>query len=234
MSWIQQLLLQLPPPAVYAAVAAVVLAESVLLLSAFAPSLTTLLLSGFLARSGTVQLPLVIATAVTAVLVGDLLAQRTGRALGPRLGTGRIGRRVPRAMLTRTYRLLARRGGAAVFVCRFMPVVRTLAPHLAGAAGLRFRRIAPYSLVAGVLWASAEAATGYEVGASYTRLTSLGPLLGAAAAVLVVAAVLVLRRRAAGAAGSAGEQREGAGLVTVLPEQFVRELEPSLVGHPVE
>jgi membrane-associated protein len=174
------------------------------------------------------------------VLVGDLLAQRTGRALGPRLGTGRIGRRVPRSMLTRTYRLLARRGGAAVFVCRFMPVVRTLAPHLAGAAGLRFRRIAPYSLVAAVLWASAEAATGYEVGASYTRLTSLGPLLGAAAAVLVVVAVLVLRRRAA---GSVGERRVVADAVTVLPDwqalpelpaQPARELESSLACHPGE
>lgn len=226
MSWIQQVLLQLPPPAVYGAVAAVVLAESVLLLSAFAPSLTTLLIAGFLARSGTVQLPLVIATAVTAVLVGDLLAQRTGRALGPRLGTGRIGRRVPRAMLTRTYGLLARRGGAAVLVCRFMPVVRTLAPHLAGAAGLRYRRIAPYSLVAAVLWASAESVTGYEVGASYTRLTSLGPMLGAAAAVLVGAAVLVLRRRARPAPAPAER--------AVVPRQTARELEPLLAGHPVE
>ncbi|WP_063770517.1 DedA family protein [Streptacidiphilus carbonis] len=220
MSWIQQLLVQLPPPAVYGAVAAVVLAESVLLLSAFAPSLTTLLISGFLARTGTVQLPLVIATAVAAVLVGDLLAQRTGRALGPRLGTGAVGRRIPRGMLTRTYRLLARRGGAAVFLCRFMPVVRTLAPHLAGAAGLRFRRIAPYSLAAGALWATAESMTGYAVGASYTRLTSVGPLLGAGAAVLLAAAALVLRRR------SLREQRGAADVVVTLPveEVEVREL----------
>ena len=224
MSWLQQLLVQLPPLAVYGAEAAVVLAESVLLLSAFAPSLTTLLISGFLARTGTVQLPLVIATAVTAVLVGDLLAQRTGRALGPRLGTGAIGRRVPRVMLTRTYRLLARRGGAAVFVCRFMPVVRTLAPHLAGAAGLRFRRIAPYSLVAGLLWASAESATGYAVGASYTRLTSVGPVLAAVAAVLLAVAVLVLRRRALPALA------EG----PMIPRQLARELEPSLASHPAE
>lgn len=210
MNWIQHLLLQLPPPAVYGTVAAVVLAESVLLLGAFAPSLTTLLVGGFLARSGAggghggsglngaVQLPLVIATAVVAVLLGDLLAQRTGRRLGPRLGQGRLGRRVPQPLLHRTYRLLARHGGAAVFLCRFLPVLRTLAPNLAGAAGLRYRQIAPYSLAAGLIWASAEAGAGYAVGASYSVLASRAtPVFGALAAVGLLVAFLLSRRRAA-------------------------------------
>ena len=201
MNWIQHLLLQLPPPAVYGTVAAVVLAESVLLLSVFAPSLTTLLVGGFLARTGsgeaTVRLPLLITTAVCAVVVGDLLAQRTGRRLGPRLGTGAVGRRIPQTLLRRTYRLLARRGGAAVFLCRFLPLARTVAPHLAGAAGLRYRRIAPYSLAAALVWASAEAGAGYALGASYTELAAWAtPVLGGAAALLLTA-LLVTRRRAA-------------------------------------
>ena len=206
MNWIQHLLLHLPPLAVYGTVAGVVLAESVLLLSAFAPSLTTLLAGGFLARTGTgghgVQLPLLIATAVCAVLVGDLLAQRTGRRLGPRLATGAIGRRVPQSLLRSTYQLLARRGGAAVFFCRFLPVVRTLAPHLAGAAGLRYRRIAPYSLAAALAWASAETGAGYALGASYAHLASkAAPVLGGAAAVLLLVALFVTRRRAGGTPG---------------------------------
>jgi membrane-associated protein len=211
MNWIQHLLLQLPPPAVYATEAAVVLAESVLLLGAFAPSLTTLLVSGFLARTGTggqtVELPLVIATGVLAVLLGDLLAQRTGRRLGPRLGTGAIGRRIPPTLLQRTYRMLARRGGAAVFLCRFLPVLRTLAPHLAGAAGLRYRQIAPYSLAAGLIWAAAESGAGYAVGASYDQLASRAvPVLGAAVALLLLSGALVVRRRSVRAA--AGEEVE--------------------------
>ncbi|MFC1419510.1 DedA family protein [Streptacidiphilus cavernicola] len=216
MNWIQHLLLQLPPPAVYGAVAAVVLAESVLLLSAFAPSLTTLLVGGFLARTGTgsetVRLPLLIATAVAAVLIGDLLAQRTGRALGPRLGTGAVGRRIPQPLLRRTYRLLAARGGAAVFVCRFLPVMRTVAPHLAGAAGLRYRRIVPYSLAAGLIWASAEAGAGYALGASYTALASWAtPVLGGLVAALLLTALLVSRRRNAREdANSSADRQAGA------------------------
>ena len=213
MNWIQHLLLQLPPPAVYGAVAAVVLAESVLLLSAFAPSLTTLLVAGFLARTGTgpdtVELPLLIATAVAAVLVGDLLAQRTGRALGPRLGTGVLSRRIPQPLLRRTYRLLARRGGAAVFFCRFLPLVRTIAPHLAGAAGLRYRRIAPYSLAAGLIWASAETGAGYALGASYTALASWAtPVLAGLVAALLLTALLVNRRRHARQDHGAVAERE--------------------------
>jgi membrane-associated protein len=217
-NWIQHMLLHLPPFAVYGTVAAVVLAESVLLLSAFAPSLTTLLAGGFLARAGTgadtVKLPLLLVTAVCAVLVGDLLAQRTGRRLGPRLATGAIGRRIPASLLRRTYRMLARHGGAAVFFCRFLPVVRTLAPHLAGAAGLPYRRIAPYSLAAALVWASAELGAGYAVGASYTRVASrVAPVLAAVAAVLVLTALLVVRRRAtrsdrSGAAEAGAEEQQ--------------------------
>ena len=52
-------------------------------------------------------------------------------------------------------------GGRAVFLARFLPVVRTLTPHLAGATRLPYRRIAPYSAVAALLWAGAEAGIGY-------------------------------------------------------------------------
>ena len=209
MSWIANLLLHLPPPAIYLAIIAIVLAESVLLLSAFAPTFSTLLASGFLARVGTVQLALVIVSAVGAVVAGDLLAQRTGRRLGPRLSTGRLGRRIPSGVLGRTYGLLARRGGAAVFFCRFLPVVRTLAPHLAGSAGLRYRQLAPYSLVAGAVWASAEAGTGYLVGAAYPQVTAASaPVLGAAAALLLVLAAVLLLRRTTRAARPAAPPQE--------------------------
>jgi membrane-associated protein len=216
-NWIQHLLLHFPPLAVYGTVVAVVLAESVLLLSVFAPSLTTLLVSGFLARTTGhdghgVQLPLVITTAVCAVLVGDLLAQRTGRRLGPRLSTGAVGRRIPQPLLRSTYQLLSQRGGAAVFFCRFLPVVRTLAPHLAGAAGLRYRRIVPYSLVGALIWASAEAGAGYALGASYTHLASRAtPVLGGVAAVLLLVALLVTRHRTSRQGGTPGSGTQGSG-----------------------
>ncbi|WP_395571932.1 hypothetical protein [Streptomyces sp. BK79] len=90
---------QVPEPTAYAILAASVLAESVLLIGAFVPTLTLLLTAGALARTGELDLVLVIATASCAVMVGDALGHRTGHLLGSRLRTGRIGRRtggVPR------------------------------------------------------------------------------------------------------------------------------------------
>lgn len=74
--------------------------------------------------------------AVTAVVAGDFLAQRTGRSLGTRLHAGHLGRRVPGVARRRAESLMTRHGGRAVFLARFLPVVRTLVPHVAGATSL--------------------------------------------------------------------------------------------------
>ncbi|WP_329274331.1 DedA family protein [Streptomyces sp. NBC_00691] len=174
-----------PPTAAYGIVVLAVLAESVLLIGAFVPTLTLLLTAGALARTGQLDLPLLIATAACAVVAGDFLGHRTGRAFGPRLRTGRLGRGLPDAVWQRTEALMARRGGQAVLFSRFLPVIRTLVPHLAGATRVSYLRIAPYSVVAAPLWAAVEAGTGYAATASLQRaLTVGGPALAAAAVAL--------------------------------------------------
>ncbi|WP_405957993.1 DedA family protein [Streptomyces phaeochromogenes] len=132
MNALSDILGHLSPAAAYTVVAAAVLAESVLLVGAFVPTLTLLLIAGALARTGHVNLLLVIAAAAGAVVAGDFLAHRTGRYLGDRLRGGHMGRRVPDAAWGRAETLMMRHGGRAVFVARFVPVVRTLAPHSAG------------------------------------------------------------------------------------------------------
>lgn len=78
------------PPAAYALVAAAVLAESILLVGAFIPTLTLLLTAGALARAGQLSLPLLITTAACTAATGDSLAHRTGRTLGTRRPTSRL------------------------------------------------------------------------------------------------------------------------------------------------
>ncbi|MFE1175086.1 DedA family protein [Streptomyces sp. NPDC058773] len=189
-----------PPLGAYAIVAAAVLAESVLLIGAFIPTLTLLLTAGALARTGQLHLPALIATASCAVFAGDLLAHRTGHMLGARLRTGRFGRRLPAAAWQRTETLMARCGGQAVFLARFLPVIRTLTPHLAGATRLPYHRIAPYSALAAPLWAAAEAGAGYTATASLQRALALGGPAFAASAVAAAGTALVwtkLRRKQA-------------------------------------
>jgi len=185
-----------PPAYAYAIVALAVLAESILLIGAFIPTLTLLLTAGALARTGQLGLPLLIATAAAMVITGDFLAHRTGRALGTRLRTGRLGRRLPSAAWQRAEALMASRGGHAVFWARFLPVIRTLVPHLAGATRLPYRRIAPYSLAAAPLWAALEAGTGYAATASLQHALTLGgPVLAATAAVVAAAALMWTKLR---------------------------------------
>ncbi|WP_411104253.1 DedA family protein [Streptomyces sp. cmx-4-9] len=200
MNALTTLISQVPAPTAYVILAAAVLAESVLLIGAFIPTLTLLLTAGALARTGELNLLLVVATASCAVVVGDALGHRTGHLLGSRLRTGGLGRRIPTAAWRRADALMARRGGQAVFLTRFVPVVRTLAPHLAGATRMPYRRIAPYSALAAPLWAGAEAGAGYAAATSVQHAVALGgPVLaitaGLAAATLVTAATVRRRRQ---------------------------------------
>ncbi|TDC10601.1 DedA family protein [Streptomyces sp. 8K308] len=195
MDALTDLLGDVPPAPAYLLLAAIVFAESILLIGAFVPTLTTMLTAGALSRAETLDLALVILVAVAAVVCGDALGHRTGRTLGARLYTGRLGRRVPAAAWRRARGLAERRGGQAVFICRFLPVARTVAPYLVGAGGLPYRRMAPYSVLAAVLWATAEAVAGYLAAESLDRVISWGSrgvlLLSSLAA--LVAAVIALR-----------------------------------------
>lgn len=179
-----------PATAAYAILGAAVLAESVLLIGAFVPTLTLLMATGALARAGELNLVVVIVTAASAVVAGDALGHRTGYLLGGRLRTGRLGRRIPAAAWQRAEALMAARGGQAVFLSRFIPVLRTMTPHLAGASRLPYRHIAPYSVLAALLWAGAEAGVGYSAATSLQYAVTLGAPALAATTAVIAAAVL--------------------------------------------
>ncbi|MGW1671279.1 DedA family protein [Streptomyces sp. NPDC002324] len=201
----------LSPAAAYSVVAAAVLAESILLVGAFVPTLTLLLTAGALARTGHIGLPLVIAAAAGAVVAGDFLAHRTGSHLGDRLRAGRVGRRVPDAAWGRAETLMTRHGGRAVFVARFLPVLRTLAPHCAGVTRLPYRRIAPYSVVAAGAWATVEAGAGYVAATSLQRVLTLGGPALALVALSALGGALVWRGRLRPRLGRTGASVPDAG-----------------------
>jgi membrane-associated protein len=199
------LLSQAPAPAAYAILSLALLIESNLLFGVFVPTLTLMVTAGALAGSGHLSLPVVLVVAAASVVTADVISFNTGRFLGPRLRTNRMGRRVSTASWQRTEAVMARHGGRAVFVARFIPLLRTLVPHLAGATRLPYRRIAPYSVTAATVWAFVEAGAGYGAAHSLHRIAAAGtPALIAAAlaGVLATAIVVVLRARRRAAATS--------------------------------
>jgi len=190
--WLQQL----PPLGTYALLAALVLVEGILVVSPFVPTLGPLLVSGALCYAGVLEPWWVVLAAVVGAVLGDALGFATGRRFGPRLRAGRVGRRVGGAW-DRASASLRRFGGPAMIPCRFVPLVRSVVPHLLGASGAPYRRMAPFSLVAAVVWACGEGGVGYLAGASLGRLSgAFGVLPVVALVVVVLIGVLVWRRRA--------------------------------------
>lgn len=196
MSWLTNLLTGVPPAAVYATVAVVVFSETAVIAGIVVPTLSTLLLVGFLCSSGTLDLRVALLVAVAAALAGDHVAYWTGVRQGGRIRSSALGRRLGAARWQRADQLLARLGGRATFVGRYITVVRTLVPQLCGAARVPYPKFALWNLPGVVGWAGIEVTAGYLAGASYQEVAgSFGEATAAAALLAVVFAGAVVAAR---------------------------------------
>ncbi|MGZ3144347.1 DedA family protein [Lentzea chajnantorensis] len=191
----------LPQPAVLAVTGALTLAECTLGVGFLAPGETALLLASTTVTSVPRFAVMWLVVTVCAV-AGDSIGYYLGRRYGDRLRDSRLVRRIGRQHWDKASDLLRRRGAWAVFVARFMPVVRTLVPASAGASKLEYRRFLPASVAGAACWSALHIGIGSAAGASAKYVESvfngaMWVLLGIA---VVVGAVVVLRRRGKAAA----------------------------------
>jgi undecaprenyl-diphosphatase len=192
----------LPPAAVYAIAALLVFAETGTILGVFLPGEITLLFVGFLAYRGTLDLLAAIVAMVLAALIGDAAAFWEGRRLGPRVRTSRLGRSIGDRRWARAEESVARNGGRAVFLARFVAFARTITPRLAGMSHLAYPRVLPWDVLGVVSWVGGSVVVGYLAGGSYARVAAVFGrattgvlLLGLTIAGLVVLARYVGRHR---------------------------------------
>lgn len=148
----------------YVGLFAIVFAESGLFFGFFLPGDSLLLTAGILAAAGTLSLVLVcliaFAGAVTGDAVGYWFGRRVGRALYDRPGS----RVFKRDHLDAANSFYERHGGKTIVIARFLPFVRTFAPIVAGAAGMRYHTFATFNVVGGLLWAVGVPLAGYLLG----------------------------------------------------------------------
>lgn len=197
---------------VYSVVAALVLVEDALFVGFVVPGETAAVLGGVSASLGHVSLVAMCALVVLAAIVGDSVGYEVGRRFGPRLLETRPLRR-HQERLGDAQDFLARRGGAAVFLGRFVAFFRAVMPALAGLARMPYRRFLPYNAAGGLVWGVAFVVLGYVAGSSYARVEAVvGRDLAIGVAVVVVVALVVWRvrrsRRENGRESSRGN-REG-------------------------
>ncbi|MFI6757692.1 DedA family protein [Micromonospora sp. NPDC050417] len=188
------LLEQLPPLLVYLVAAALVGGETgLLVLGLLVPSEATLLLVGFLAYTGTLDLGTALVVMISSALLGDSVAFRSGRRHGPRLRASKWGQRIGARRWAKADEMLDRLGGRAVLAARWIAYARTLVPRLAGNAGMPYRRFAPWNLAGVVSWVGGSVVVGYLAGESYETVSSyLGKATGAVLVLLVAVVAIVL------------------------------------------
>ena len=200
MSGLLDSLLNLHGLVVYLIVAAVVFAEDALFVGFVVPGETAAVLGGVAASRGNVSLPVLIVVVVVAAVVGDSVGYEIGARYGTRLLSVRVVRR-QQGRIETGRELLARRGGPAVFLGRFVAYLRALMPFLAGFSRLPYRRFLAYNAAGGVAWGTGTVLLGYLAGHSYAAIEkTFGRAIALIVTVLILIALVVwlVRRRHGG------------------------------------
>lgn len=190
-------LAELPEPLVIAAAGLLALTECTLGLGFVIPGETGLIIAAATVTN-IVSFVLMVAVVTACATAGDTLGFWLGHRFGHRLRETRLVGKLGRHHWDRAAALLNRHGAGAVFVGRFLPVIRTLTPAAAGASELTFRRFLPASAIGALCWSSLHVGIGTGAGASARYVEDvLGQIswILLAAAVLVGLAVLAWRRR---------------------------------------
>lgn len=151
---------------IYAILFAVIFCETGLVVTPFLPGDSLLFAVGALAAvdtSGTLSAPLVFGLLAGAAVLGNTLNYQIGRAIGPPAFSGRY-RLLKVEYLHRTEEFFKRHGGMAVALSRFMPIIRTFAPFVAGVGRMSYARFTGYNLLGGILWVTLFLWGGYLFG----------------------------------------------------------------------
>jgi membrane-associated protein len=153
------------------------------------PGEIAVVLGGVLASRGHVSLPLLVVIVVFAAITGPFIGYEVGKRTGDRLFESRALRRV-QGPVAKARTVLNKRGGAAVFIGRFIAVVRALMPAAAGAAEVRYRTFAFYNVLGGIIWGVGYSLLGYLAGSAYKVVEArVGTGLAIVIGVIVVAGV---------------------------------------------
>jgi len=195
MSSLIEHILAVPGVLVYVLVGLIVFAEDALFVGFVIPGETAAVLGGVDASRGHVKLWLIIVTVVVAAIIGDTVGYEIGRHVGPRVLQVRILDR-HRRRLDDAQDFLARRGGSAVFLGRFVAFFRAVMPALAGTARMPYLKFLAYNAAGGLLWGAGFVLLGYVAGNSYAKVEkAVGRGAALAVLALVLAALLIWRVR---------------------------------------
>lgn len=187
--YLTQLVEQLGPWA-YAAIFATIFAETGLVVAPFLPGESLLLTSGTLAGAGILEIAVLAPLLFAAAFLGDACNYLIGRFVGRRL-LSKPRKHLRPEHVERAHELYERHGGMAIVLARFLPIVRTLAPFVAGVAGMEMHRLLFFAAIASALWVTIFVGAGYWFGAAEWVQDYLALALAIAAAASALPGVVI-------------------------------------------
>lgn len=143
---------------------AIVFAETGLMVGFFLPGDSLLVTAGVFAAAGRPNLSLLLATVTLSAIVGDQVGYYIGYRTGPRIFRREDSLLFKRAHLRRAHDFYEKHGGKTIILARFMPIVRTFAPVVAGVAAMEYRRFVAFNVVGGAAWVWSMSLLGYSLG----------------------------------------------------------------------
>jgi membrane-associated protein len=142
----------------------IVFAETGLMVGFFLPGDSLLVTAGLFAARGDLDILWLNLALIAAAIIGDA----TGYWIGYRAGQALYSRPnsflFRREHLIKTHEFYERHGGKTIIIARFVPIIRTFAPVVAGAATMTYRHFAAYNVIGGILWVTSMTLTGYFLG----------------------------------------------------------------------
>jgi membrane-associated protein len=177
---------------VYAVLFLIVFCETGLVVFPFLPGDTLLFIGGAFAASGTLSLPALLVILLVAAVLGNTVNYWIGRWIGPKVFDTNIPvleRFLDREALRKTHNFYERHGGKTIVMARFVPVVRTFAPFVAGASSMSAARFQLFNVLGALLWVLLLVFLGYFFGniPFIKQYLNVIVLVGIAAAIVPVA-----------------------------------------------
>jgi len=150
----------------------IIFAESGLLIGFFLPGDSLLFTAGFLVQTGVIPINIFafIAILFAAAVLGDSVGYTFGRRVGRKVFDRPDSRIFKQSYLAQAEAFYQKHGGKTIIIARFIPVVRTFAPIVAGTARMKYKTFIAYNLIGGALWTIGITGLGYLLGAWFTKL----------------------------------------------------------------
>ena len=175
----------------YVILVAIVFTETGLLIGFFLPGDSLLITAGLVAATGALNIWWLTVLLSVAAIVGDSVGYAIGRRLGPRLFTKPKSMLFNPAHIERTRVFYARHGAKTIVIARFVPIIRTFAPVVAGVGEMHYRKFVFYNVAGGIGWVVSMTWAGYLLGQAIPNINDHIHIVVAIVIVLSVIPIVV-------------------------------------------